>query len=176
MLRIIEVTPGQFGQTEISDGGIVYSHSGEGTSRDRFTYTIQNEAGETDTANVFITVEVLEPVSNRNPVPIDHFFEIKEGESITINLLQGATDPDEDPITLDDVANQSIGGQLSNNGDGSATYTPWENTTGEQLQVARNRFQYRVTDGRGGFGTAVVEIVVVPASSPSETDQPQEQR
>jgi len=175
-LEIIEVTSGQFGQTEISDGGIIYYHSGEGTSRDRFTYTIQNEAGETATASVFITVEVPEPASNSNPVPIDHFFEIAEGESITVNLLQGATDPDEDPITLDDVANQSIGGQLSNNGDGSATYTPWENTTGEPLQVARNRFQYRVTDGRGGFGTAVVEIVVIPVEAPPDSYQLQTPR
>ncbi len=163
------MTPGQFGQTEISDGGIVYSHSGEENSRDRFTYTIQNEAGETATASVFITVEVPEPIANRDPVPINHLFEIAEGESITVNLLQGATDPDEDPITLEDVANQSIGGQLSNNGDGTATYTPWENTTGAQLQVARNRFQYRVTDGRGGFGTAVVEIVVGPVGTSSES-------
>ncbi len=186
-LTIVSVSPGEFGQTEISDGGIIYYHSGQNTNSDRstiqneaeetatanifsdrFAYTIQNEAGETATANVFVAITATKPTPNRAPIPINHSFEIREGESITVDLLKGASDPDQDDLTLYDIADQSDGGQLIDNGDGTATYVPWENKTGEQLRIARNRFQYRITDGRGGFGTAVVEIIVRPVSRPTD--------
>ncbi|WP_228024670.1 Ig-like domain-containing protein, partial [cf. Phormidesmis sp. LEGE 11477] len=180
-LSIIDVSPGQFGQTGIDDGGVVYYHGGEGEGRDRFTYTIEDEAGETATANVVIAIAEPpepeppepEPVPNRPPDGPRLSFDLREGEGITINLLEGAYDPDlQDIVSLGAIGNNSsIGGQLVNNGDGSVTYIPWERESRAPLaRPVANRFQYELVDGRGGSFLATLQLVIYPAEQDSVDD------
>lgn len=73
-LKIIEVSPGQIGDTKITGNQIVYYHGGKEASndysatvvqrigdRDQFTYTVQNDRGQTAQATVFIfTVPIFQ--------------------------------------------------------------------------------------------------------------------
>ncbi len=163
-LTIVDVSPGESGQTSTDGRQISYFHDGSGTS-DRFTYRVRNAAGQTATATVNITVETTDsppPAENRNPVAIDHYFEISPGEPLTINLLKGAYDPDpNDAVRLAEIGSIAGGGQLEDNGDGTVTYKPSQSGPNGAAGNYRSSFDYTVTDGRGGFGQGTVSITVV---------------
>ena len=163
-LTIVEVSPGESGQTTTDGRQITYTHAGSESS-DRFTYQVRNAAGQTATATVSITVAAADsapPAANRDPVAIDHYFEARPGEPLTIDLLQGAYDPDpNDIVSLLEIAPLSGSGQIEDNGDGTATYKPSQNGADGTLRTDRSSFKYTVTDGRGGVGQGTVFITVV---------------
>lgn len=163
-LTIVNVSPGESGQTATDGRQISYFHDGSGTS-DRFTYRVRNAAGQTATATVNITVETTgnpPPVENRNPIAIDHYFEIPSGDPLTINLLKGAYDPDpNDVVRLAEIGSITGGGQLEDNSDGTVTYKPSQNGPNGAAGTYRSSFDYTVTDGRGGIGQGTVFITVV---------------
>lgn len=70
-------------------------------------------------------------------------------------VLANDSDPDEDALQVDDADPMSaFGGSVSVAPDGSFTYDPGEGVWG------RDRFDYTVSDGRGGSGVGTVEIQV----------------
>jgi hypothetical protein len=81
------------------------------------------------------------------------------------NLLANDSDADGDSLSVS-VASQPTNGNLSDNGDGTFTYTPHANFSGT------DSFTYAVDDGNGGLESAQVTIVVQPvADAPSVSDQ-----
>ncbi|MGI8934240.1 MAG: choice-of-anchor D domain-containing protein [Phormidesmis sp.] len=162
-LTIVEVSPGESGQTATDGRQITYSHTGSGSS-DRFTYRVRDAAGQIATATVNITVAADGPPQavNRNPVAIDHYFETRPGEPLTIDLLQGAYDPDpNDVVSLLEIAALSGSGQIEDNGDGTVTYRPSQTGANGTSGTYRSSFKYTVTDGSGGVGQGTVFITVV---------------
>lgn len=163
-LTIVEVSPGESGQTTTDGRQITYTHTGSGSS-DRFTYRMRDAVGQIATATVNITVtndDSAPQATNRDPVAIDHYFEARPGEPLTINLLQGAYDPDpNDVVSLLEIAPLSGGGQIEDNGDGTATYKPSQSGPNGTSSTNRSSFKYTVTDGRGGVGQGTVFITVV---------------
>ena len=77
-------------------------------------------------------------------------------------LLVGATDPENDPLTVSSVSATSTNGGAVVLASGRATYTPLPAFTGV------DRFTFTVSDGHGGTATANVEVLVVSGSLPSQ--------
>ena len=95
------------------------------------------------------------------PIVSNYSFTITQGESLTVDLLAGASDPNpDDTLELYEIANTPVGGQLLDNGDGTVTYLPWEGATEEDFGAYTNTFQFVITDGNGGFAEGKLSIRV----------------
>ncbi|MEO1620003.1 MAG: cadherin-like domain-containing protein, partial [Cyanobacteria bacterium J06632_3] len=95
------------------------------------------------------------------PIVPNYSFTITQGESLTVDLLAGASDPNpDDTLELYEIANTPVGGQLLDNGDGTVTYLPWEGATEEDFGAYTNTFQFVITDGNGGFAEGKLSIRV----------------
>ncbi|MEL6260304.1 MAG: cadherin-like domain-containing protein [Cyanobacteria bacterium J06626_6] len=109
----------------------------------------------------------VDPALNEQQPPSvsDYAFTIQLGDSLTVNLLENARDPNlNDVLRLAEVANTPVGGDLIDNGDGTVTYLPWEGPEAEQFGSFTNNFQFVITDDNGGFAQGTLSIrVVVPA-------------
>ncbi|MDG2136723.1 MAG: retention module-containing protein, partial [Luminiphilus sp.] len=92
-------------------------------------------------------------VLNEGPDAIDDTVSTPFGESITISVLANDTDPENDPLTVTEVGDAGFGA-VTINEDGTVTYVPNENFSGE------DQFSYTIVDGNGGTDTAIVFINV----------------
>ena len=107
--------------------------------------------------------EIPEPPRTSNQQPpsvIDYSFTIQSGESLTINLLSGASDPNpDDVLSLSEVSDASGGGTLTNNENGSVTFSTGdvEGQTGDYTSTA----SFVVTDGQGGIANGNLSITVL---------------
>ncbi|MEL6470006.1 MAG: choice-of-anchor D domain-containing protein [Cyanobacteria bacterium J06623_4] len=109
----------------------------------------------------------VDPSINEQQPPSvsDYAFTIELGDSLTVNLLENARDPNpNDVLRVAEVANTPVGGDLIDNGDGTVTYLPWQGPEAEQFGTFTNSFQFVITDDNGGFAQGTLSIrVVVPA-------------
>ncbi|MEL6856500.1 MAG: cadherin-like domain-containing protein, partial [Cyanobacteria bacterium J06607_13] len=109
----------------------------------------------------------VDPAINEQQPPSvsDYTFTIELGDSLTVNLLENARDPNpNDVLRVAEVANTPVGGDLIDNGDGTVTYLPWQGPEAEQFGTFINNFQFVITDDNGGFAQGTLSIrVVVPA-------------
>ncbi|MGB0632016.1 MAG: cadherin-like domain-containing protein, partial [Alphaproteobacteria bacterium] len=97
--------------------------------------------------------------NNTAPVASDDTYGATEDAPLTVDAASGVigndTDADLDGLTVDSFdAVSANGGTVSMNADGSFTYTGAADFAGS------DSFDYTVTDGRGGFSTATVDISV----------------
>lgn len=129
---------------------------GEGESRqDVFTVTVTDEAGATAEQQVVINV------AGKNDAPVVDSviaFQMNEDGTITISdaqFLEGASDPDGDPLSLANVVvNGGIGSLSGPDANGFYTYTPPPNFSGDIT------ISYDVTDGHSStHQTATVEVI-----------------
>jgi large repetitive protein len=138
------------------DGTFAYLPNPGFTGEDSFTYTVSDGKGGTDTATVTLKVNAA-PEANDDPVLV------QEGAPITGNVLDNDSDPEGNPLTI--VGNTTPqNGTLVLNPDGSFTYTPDADFTGE------DSFTYEVSDGDGGRSSATVTFTVNAA--PEANDDP----
>lgn len=77
--------------------------------------------------------------------------------SVAISVLSNDTDGNGDPLVIDSFS-QPINGLVTDNGDGTLTYSPNQGFLGDDL------FSYTITDGRGGFDSAAVSVSVADSS------------
>jgi large repetitive protein len=106
-----------------------------------------------------VTTSFTWTISNVAPDANDDIFITNEDVPITMSVLLNDTDPDGDPLTITNAV--STNGTVVNNGDGTLTFTPNPDFNG----IAT--ITYAITDGNGGFSTAVAQITVNPVN-----DQP----
>jgi hypothetical protein len=88
----------------------------------------------------------------------------RQNQSISIatdKVLAGATDPDNDPLTISAVSATSMNGGSVSLAGGNITYTP---TIGF---IGVDQFGYTVSDSRGGSASSVVAVQVRSASGSS---------
>jgi len=76
---------------------------------------------------------------------------------VVINLLANDSDADGDPLSIAALTVPS-GGAVTDNNDGTVTYTPAANYNGSDV------FSYTLGDGRGGTATGTVSVVVTPVA------------
>jgi VCBS repeat-containing protein len=110
-------------------------------------------AGET----VNITVN---PV-NDAPVAQNDTVTTAADTAIGLNLLNNDSDADNNSLILDNLETQNILGTVSQNGDGTITYTPDPDFQSLAVgETVTDAFDYTISDGNGGTDTANVTITV----------------
>jgi len=133
---------------------LVYTPRAGFEGKDRFEYTISDGRGGTATAVVEITVER----PNRAPVAVRDRATVEVGKSVEIPVMANDSDPDGDAINVLSFSTSSAnGGRVERKGPNRPNvlvYTPRPGFVGT------DRFQYTISDGRGGTATTVVEITV----------------
>ncbi|HEV2890845.1 MAG TPA: Ig-like domain-containing protein [Frankiaceae bacterium] len=157
-------TTGTTGTVTNNGTDVTYSPNGQfealgngQTATDTFTYTVTDSQGGTDTATVTITVVG----SNDSPTAADDAYATDEATQIgPLSVLGNDTD-DESAVTIKSIGALSNGGTVTNNGDGTVTFSPagaFEDlANGEHATTA---FTYTVEDAQGATSTATVTITV----------------
>ena len=155
-LTVTAVSSPSHGTASINgDGTVTYTPSANFFGNDSFDYVASDGLGGLDTATVFITVT---PV-NDPPVAVDDNLTTDEDTPGTVNVLANDSDVDGDALTVSSVGTPSHG-TVTNNGDGTITYTPEADYNGT------DSFTYTVSDGNGGLDTATVHVTVNPVNDP----------
>ncbi len=176
LLHVVGVdTTGTVGKvTFAADGSFTYDPRGKfdflqnGDSvLDSFTYTISDQSGETTSATVLITVTGL---PNGAPVSVNDAASTDRSTPLLITapgILGNDTDPDDDALSVVSVDNSQTIGLVVWNADGSFAYDPFGRFDDLiQGQSATDTFSYTVSDGEGGFDTAVVTVTVQGNNNP----------
>ncbi|OQY22801.1 MAG: hypothetical protein B6I35_05225, partial [Anaerolineaceae bacterium 4572_32.2] len=152
-LTVNSVTQPGHGTVTVNGDDVVYTPDANYNGDDSFTYAISDGAGGADSATVSVTVN---PV-NDPPEAEDDSGVTNEDAAITVNVLVNDSDADGDTITVTQVSDPAHG-SVVDNGDGSITYTPDEEYSGE------DSFTYIISDG------AVTDIATVMIDVTNDTD------
>lgn len=149
-LTAVLVTPPAHGILSLAtNGGFTYLPATNFNGTDNFTYKANDGAADSGIATVTINVTAV----NDPPVAQNDFAAATQNLPVTISVLNN--DFDVDGGTLAIVAfSQGTNGVVTNNGNGTLTYTPALNFTGADA------FTYTITDGQGGTNSATVFITV----------------
>ncbi|MEM6488074.1 MAG: Ig-like domain-containing protein, partial [Pseudomonadota bacterium] len=161
LLFITELTAPANGTLEIvdfnetpdnpADDTLVYTPGTPGL--DSFSYTLSDGRGGTDTA----TVTLLIDTPNTAPVAVDDAFVTDEDTPLIFSLVDNDSDPEGDDLEADPPSTLA-NGRISDNGDGTFTFTPFEDANGTDSD------NYRLSDGRGGIDFATLTITVNPVN------------
>ena len=161
-------TTGTIGNvTNNTDGTFTYDPNGQFESlavgestTDSFTYTIEDNFSEQDTATVTVTITGV----NDAPAAVDDSASTDEDTSFrTANLVAANdSDPDSsDTLTVSGLDTSSTVGSVVSNGNGTFDYYP--NGQFESLAVGdstTDTFAYTISDGNGGSDTATVTVTI----------------
>lgn len=145
------------GGTITDNGNSTYTYtppSADYVGTDAFCYSIMDANGNTATAIVFVTFTDSGAVVDANN---DDLGDFEPGQSITFTSGQLLGNDSGTGITILSVcATTSAGGTVTDNGDGTYTYTPPSaDFAGE------DSFCYTITDGNGNTDTATISISFV---------------
>ncbi|MEM1081510.1 MAG: Ig-like domain-containing protein [Pseudomonadota bacterium] len=150
-LEIATVSSAANGVTSVVGDRVRYTPNAGFTGVDSFSYTLRDAGGAEVTGQV--TVSVTEP----NTAPTAQFDRIVTNltSTVLIDVLANDFDPDGDPLVIsalidlpdDDVASFTI------TEDNQIRFEP-NNWNGATITI-----RYRISDGRGGFDEAVVQII-----------------
>ncbi|TQK04776.1 Ig-like domain-containing protein [Herbaspirillum sp. SJZ107] len=135
-----------------ADGRYTYTPAANYFGTDRFTYTVSDGHGGSNTYTVDIDVT---PV-NDAPIAADSAITTRE-DTVKTGTLPGATDAERDTVTYA-RAGDPAHGTVRIDADGSYTYTPAANYSGA------DSFTYTVSDGHGGSNTHTVAVDVTPVN------------
>ena len=124
-------------------------------------YTLTFRA--TDARGLSVTATQTFTVTNPPPVAGNDTASTDEDTPVTINVLGNDSDgaPDSDTLTV--VSASAANGTVVINADGTLTYTPNLNYNGTDT------ITYRISDGQGGFATAIVTVDVAVVNDPPAT-------
>ncbi|MFD0916458.1 Ig-like domain-containing protein, partial [Pseudahrensia aquimaris] len=148
--------------TQNADGELVYTPAPGFSGSDTFEYTITDAKGNTDTATVSVHVDenTTNAVNDERETDFD--------TPITIDVLGNDNDPEGDTFEVSDFdATSANGGTITENADGTLTYTPAAGFEGTDT------FEYTITDSMGATDTATVTVTVGESELPpvAEDDQ-----
>ncbi|WP_406736726.1 Hint domain-containing protein [Thioclava sp. GXIMD4215] len=131
------------------DGTLTYTPDADYNGDDKITYTIDDGNGNTDSAEVAVSVT---PV-NDDPVAQDDTASTGYNTPVTVDVLANDTDIDGDTLSISGTP-VSEDGSVSVNSDGTLTFTPNEGFSGEATVT------YQVSDGQGGLDDATLTVTV----------------
>lgn len=144
-----------------SNGTFSYVHNGSETTKDSFTYKVNDGTSDSDIATVSITIN---PV-NDAPVAMPDQITIKNGETATLlsgggtSVLSNDTDAENNTLTAVRVTNP-VNGTLTLNSNGTFTYVHNGSNT------ITDSFTYKVNDGTIDSNIATVNISIDAFSLP----------
>ncbi len=155
ILSVQSVTQGSNGLVvDNGDGTVTYTPDADWNGVDSFTYTV-TDGQATDTATVWVTVVAV----NDFPVAVDDSDSIAEDGSSTVDVLVNDSDVDGDTLSVQSVT-QGSNGSVTDNGDGTVTYTPDPDWSGTDT------YTYTVSDG------ALTDTATVTVSVGADNDPP----
>ena len=158
---VLSVQNAQNGSVTMNGSTATFTPDVDFHGQGSFTYTIADDDGAQDTAEVTVNVAAV----NDTPVAIgDGEFTTKVGEDISIalsELLQNDTDVDGDSLSVMAVGNASNGNVAINNS--AVVFTP--SVSGPAS------FEYTITDGTDN-DTATVSLIVEEQTPPPPTKEP----
>ncbi len=135
------------------DGTVSFTPNRDFFGPATITYTISDGRGGTATATV--TVDVRN--ANELPVDGDETLSTVGGVINTISVLDNASDPDRDPLTV--ISAEVDVGTVTINPDGTLNYVAPADFQGVAI------ITYLVSDGKGGFDRSTVTITVQQAAA-----------
>jgi VCBS repeat-containing protein len=141
--------------TQNADGSFTYTPAANYSGPDSYTYKANDGTADSNVATVNITVT---PV-NDAPVAVDDTYSTYENTALTVGtpgILANDSDVEGSPLTSILVTGPSHG-SLTQNADGSFTYTPAVNYSGP------DSYTYKANDGTADSNTATVNITVTPS-------------
>lgn len=147
------------GRASCSAKSCLYTPNSSYTGTDRFFYFNTDSQGKRDYARVYINV-APPPPPNRPPVALDDRASVMQGRSVSFNVLtKGRNDFDPDPgdnrrLRLASYT-KTGNGKVACGASGRCVYR----ATGSAADTA---FVYKITDRRGGYDTARVNVKVTP--------------
>ena len=148
------VTQPEHGNVQVNNGVFSYTPDSNSYGADTFTYRVKDDLGLwSNHAEVFITVTAV----NDAPLANNDVIQTNEDESVIIDVTQNDSDIDghldEDSVN---IVTNPVFGHITNNVDGTVTYTPISN------YVGFDSFTYSVLDNEGAqSNTASVTITVL---------------
>ncbi|MFS2126780.1 Ig-like domain-containing protein [Pseudomonas sp. Pseusp97] len=151
-LSIVSVQGAVNGSVKLEGGNVVFTPAKDFNGSGSFTYTISDGHGGTSTATVTVGVNAV----NDAPTLVADTASTKEDTAVKIDVLANDSDVDGDKLT---VSSASAGnGSVVINADGTLTYTPKTNFSGNDT------ISYTVSDGHGGTATSTVAVSVSPVA------------
>ena len=153
-LTITDVSNFNDGTAEIVGNKIVFTPNSDACGKTgKFTYTISDGNGGTDTAKVKIKIgDAASGGGNEAPVANDDKASAA-CSAITINVLDNDSDPDGDALRIMSVGNADLGtAVISGN---NIVYTPLKS-----CGPGTDNFSYTISDGNGHTASANVEVKV----------------
>jgi len=155
-LTLSVLQPGHGQLTRNADGTWTYTPAADYHGDDAFTFEVND--GQVSVAGV---VRLTITAVNDAPVALDDYATLNEDASIILWPMSNDRDVEGDRLQLQ-LLEGPAHGRLVRNADGSLTYTPVADWSGE------DRFTYRLSDGQAESGVATVRLVVTPvADAPS---------
>ncbi|QDV83740.1 Ig-like domain-containing protein [Planctomycetes bacterium TBK1r] len=141
-----------------SEGSFTYVPNANFSGSDTFTYRANDGDLSSNVATVSITVDA----TNSAPSGSSDNYSVDEGRTLVVNAATGVltndSDPENDSLTAALVSNPSSG-TLTLNADGSFTYAPTADFTGN------DSFTYRASDGSLTSDITTVSITVNSTNS-----------
>ncbi len=163
-LDLNSLVTGDLGGTWSGTGvsGNMFNATGLGIGSYTVTYTVTAPACPTATSSQTITVTSCANLPPDLSGVVD-VVNVTEGGSIGFNLLNGATDPENDNLTLTNVSGGAAIGTITFNADGSVTFTLNGGVTGGSATLT-----YTVSDGTNtSTGTVLVVVSECEANAGS---------
>ena len=123
-----------------------------------FAYTIKDLSNAESTATVSLTVSTA---NNQPPNAVADLATVDEDHSVTINILQNDTDPENNLLAVTLLNLTGTQGSATINLNNTVTYNPGGAFQSLNAgQQATDTFSYQVSDGQGGVSTAPVTVTV----------------
>ena len=137
-----------------SNGSFIYMYAptDESTGIDSFTYRLND--GQFDSEPATVTI-----IANLMPIAVNDVTFTLENTPITINILVNDADANGDTLGVSSIPTLPSNGLVQINGT-TITYFPNPNFIGQ------DSFVYQITDGRGGFASARVDVQVFATNVP----------
>jgi len=153
-LIVQSVTQPNNGTTTNNGSDITYVPDADFHGVDTFTYTVADGNGGTSIAQVTVAVAEINDV----PIALDDGATTPEDTPVDIDVLANDSDPDGDNLVVESVT-QPENGTVVNNGS-DVTYIPDSDFHGEDT------FTYTACDDQCGNATATVYVTVLPGNDP----------
>jgi VCBS repeat-containing protein len=159
----VSVDPAHGTVTDNGDGTWTFTPAANVNGDDLpLTFTVSDGNGGTATGQA--TVDII-PV-NDAPVVIDdvRLGTINEDTSVTFSedlLLADIIDPEGDAMTIGSITVDPAHGSVTDNGDGTWTFTPTENVSGDDIALT-----FTVSDPHGASSTAQAVVDILPVNDP----------
>ena len=115
-------------------------------------YSVSGRDGQTDSAQVSISVREPDPATNAPPVPQTVTARVIAGETVRVSIPLGGVDPDGDSVTLLGVGTNPEKGNVTEVGTDFLEYAA------DAYAGGTDEFSYSVVDGLGARATGKVRV------------------